>query len=139
VGGETLEYGDDLARRVLDLTEGRGVDVVLDSVGRATQDVGLEVLARFGLLLFYGDASGPPLPIDPDRLYERSLKIGSFTLDVNHRPELWKAARQELLRWVDEGTLRLTISAVLPLAGAAEAHRRLESRQSFGKIVLDIG
>jgi NADPH2:quinone reductase len=139
VGGETLEYGDDLARRVLDATGGRGVDVVLDSVGRATQDVGLEVLARFGLLLFYGDASGPPLPIDPDRLYERSLKVGSFTLDVNHRPELWQAARQELLRWVEEGALRLTISAVLPLADAAEAHRRLESRQSFGKIVLDAG
>ena len=114
VGGETLEYGEDLARRVLDATDGRGVDVVLDSVGRATQDVSLEVLARFGLLLFYGDASGPPLPIDPDRLYERSLKIGSYTLDVNHRPELWREARQELLRWVEEGSLRLTISAGSP-------------------------
>jgi NADPH2:quinone reductase len=137
VGGEALEYGEDLARRVLDATGGRGVDVVLDSVGRATQDVGLEVLARFGLLLFYGDASGSPLPIDPDRLYERSLKIGSFTLDVNHRPEIWQAARQELLRWVEEGSLRLIVSAILPLTEAAESHRRLESRQSFGKIVLD--
>lgn len=136
-GGETLEYGDDLARRVLDATGGRGVDVVLDSVGRATQDVSLEALARFGLLLFYGDASGPPLPIDPDRLYERSLKIGSYTLDVNHRPELWTAARQELLRWVEDGSLRLNVSAVLPLAEAAEAHRRLESRASVGKILLD--
>lgn len=139
VGGETLEYGDDLARRVLEATDGRGVDVVLDSVGRATQDVGLQVLARFGLLLFYGDASGPPLPLDPDRLYERSLKVGSFTLDVDHRPELWQEVRQELLRRVEDGSLRLTISAVLPLADAAEAHRRLESRQSFGKIVLDAG
>lgn len=138
VGGEALEYGDDLARRVLDATDGRGVDVVLDSVGRAIQDVGLQVLARFGLLLFYGDASGPPLLIDPDRLYERSLKIGSFTLDVDHRPELWQEIRQELLRRVEDGSLRLTISAVLPLADAAEAHRRLETRQSFGKIVLDV-
>lgn len=138
-GGEPLEYGDDLARRVLDATGGRGVDMVLDSVGRATQEVSLDVLARFGLLLFYGDASGPPLPIDPDRLYERSLKIGAFMLDVSHRPELWTAARQELLRWVEEGSLRLTISATLPLADAAEAHRRLESRQSFGKVLLDAG
>jgi NADPH2:quinone reductase len=139
MGGEPLEYGEDLSRRVLDATEGRGVDVVLDSVGRATQDVSLDVLARFGLLLFYGDASGPPLPVDPDRLYERSLKLGAFMLDVNHRPELWKAARQELLRWVEEGSLRLTLSAALPLADAAEAHRRLESRQAVGKIVLDAG
>ncbi len=139
VGGEPLEYGEDLARRVLDATDGRGVDVVLDSVGRATQDVSLEVLARFGLLLFYGDASGPPLPIDPDRLYERSLKIGSYTLDVNYRPEIWAAVRQELLRLVEEGALHLNVSAVLPLGEAAEAHRRLESRQSFGKILLDAG
>ena len=137
VGGETLEYGDDLAKRVFEATDGRGVDVVLDSVGRATQDVSLEILARFGLLLFYGDASGPPLPIDPDRLYERSLKIGSYTLDVNHRPEHWAAARQDLLRLVEEGALRLNVSAVLPLEEAAEAHRRLESRQSVGKILLD--
>lgn len=137
VGGETLEYGDDLAKRVFDATEGRGVDVVLDSVGRATQDVSLEVLARFGLLLFYGDASGPPLPIDPDRLYDRSLKLGAFMLDVSHRPERWAAARQELLRQVEEGALRLNVSAVLPLEEAAEAHRRLESRQSVGKILLD--
>ncbi|HWN44157.1 MAG TPA: zinc-binding dehydrogenase [Thermoanaerobaculia bacterium] len=137
VGGEALAYGEDLARRVLDATEGRGVDVVLDSVGRATQDVGLEVLARFGLLLFYGDASGPPIPIDPDRLYERSLKIGSYTLDVDHRPERWAAARQELLRLVEEGALHLNVSAVLPLGEAAEAHRRLESRASVGKILLD--
>ena len=137
VGGETLEYGDDLAKRVFDATDGRGVDVVLDSVGRATQDVSLEVLARFGLLLFYGDASGPPLPVDPDRLYDRSLKLGAFMLDVNHRPERWAAARQELLRLVEEGALHLNVSAVLPLGEAAEAHRRLESRQSVGKILLD--
>lgn len=136
VGGETLEYGDDLAKRVFEATDGRGVDVVLDSVGRATQDVSLEVLARFGLLLFYGDASGPPLPIDPDRLYDRSLKLGAFMLDVNHKPERWAAARQELLRLVADGSLQLNVSAVLPLEEAAEAHRRLESRQSVGKILL---
>lgn len=56
---------------------------------------------------------------------------------MDHRPELWKAVRQELLRWVEEGSLRLMISATLPLAGAAEAHRLLESRQAVGKIVLD--
>ena len=55
---------------------------------------------------------------------------------MNHRPEIWQAARQELLRWVEEGSLRLIISAILPLADAAESHRRLESRQSFGKILL---
>lgn len=138
MGGEPLSYGDDLLQRVLQATGGRGVDVVLDSVGRATQEVSLAVLAPFGQLVIYGDASGPPQPIDPGRLYERSLKVGAFSLDVDGRPELWRKVRQELLRWVEEGSLRLTISAVLPLAAAAEAHRLLESRQAVGKIVLAV-
>lgn len=139
LGGEPLLYGDDLHERVLGATGGRGVDAVLDSVGRATQDVSLAVLAPFGQLVFYGDASGPPLPIDPDHLYERSLKVGAFALDVSHQPERWTAIRRDLLRRVEGGSLRLTLSTVLPLAAAAEAHRLLESRQSVGKIVLRVG
>lgn len=138
LGGEPLLYGDDLRERVLAATGGRGVDVVLDSVGRATQEVSFAVLAPFGHLVFYGDASGPPQPIDPDRLYDRSLKVGAFALDVDRQPERWTVVRRDLLRRVEEGSLRLTVSAVLPLAAAAEAHRLLESRQSVGKIVLSV-
>lgn len=137
-GGEPLSYGEDLLPRVFETTGGEGVDVVLDSIGRATQEVSLAMLAPFGHLVNYGDASGPPPPIDPDRLYERSLKISSYMLNVDHRPERWAAIRKELLRWVEEGSLRLHLSAVLPLAKAAEAHRLLESRQSVGKIVLGV-
>lgn len=137
-GGEPLAYGMDLLDRVLQTTGGEGVDVVLDSIGRATQEVSLAMLAPFGHLVNYGDASGPPPPIDPDRLYERSLKVSSYTLNVDYRPERWVEIRKELLRWVEEGQLRLNISTILPLARAAEAHRLLESRQSVGKIVLDV-
>jgi NADPH:quinone reductase len=137
-GGEPLAYGDDLPQRVLDATGGRGVDVVLDSVGRATQEASLAMLAPFGHLVFFGDASGPPLPVDPDRLYERSLKMSAFTLNVDYQPELWTAARQDLLRWAEDGSLRLTVSTVLPLQEAAKAHELLESRQSVGKIVLKV-
>ena len=127
-----------MRERVLGATASRGVDVVLDSVGRTTQEVSLAVLAPFGHLVHYGDASGPPLAIDPDRLYDRSLKISAFTLDVNDQPERWAEVRRDLLRWVEEGSLRLTVSAVFPLAAAAEAHRLLESRQAVGKIVLSV-
>lgn len=137
-GGEPMAYGPDLLDRVLRVTGGEGVDVVLDSVGQATQEVSLAVLAPFGHLVNYGDASGPPPPIDPDRLYERSLKISSYTLNVDYRPERWAAIRKDLLRWVEEGRLRLNVSTVLPLGAAAEAHRLIESRQSVGKIVLDV-
>jgi NADPH2:quinone reductase len=137
-GGEPMAYGPDLLDRMLRATGGEGVDVVLDSVGRATQEVSLAVLAPFGHLVNYGDASGPPPPIDPDRLYERSLKISSYTLNVDYRPERWAAIRKDLLRSVEEGRLRLNVSTVLPLAAAAEAHRLIESRQSVGKIVLGV-
>lgn len=138
LGGEPLEYGEDLPERVRATTGGEGVDVVLDSIGRATQGASLASLAPYGLLVFFGDVSGPPLPVDLDQLYGRCLRVGAFGLDLDHRPEAWATARQDLLRWVEEGALRLTISRVLPLAAAAEAHRLLESRQSIGKILLDV-
>ena len=136
LGGEPLLYGDDLLERVRAATDGRGVDVVLDSLGRATQEVSLAALAPYGHLVFYGDASGPSQPIDPYRLYESSLKVSAFGLRLDLHPEAWSDVRQHLLRQVEEGTLHLTISRVLPLAEAAEAHRLLESRQVVGKLLL---
>jgi NADPH2:quinone reductase len=58
-------------------------------------------------------------------------------LRPDYRPEAWRIARRELLRQVEEGALRLTVSRVLPLAEAAEAHRLLESRRAVGKLLLD--
>lgn len=136
LGGEPLLQGDDLLDRVLAATGGHGVDVVLDSVGRATQELSLAALAHYGHLVCYGDASGFPPPIDPDRLYERSLKVSAFGLRQDVRPEIWRAVRQDLLSQVEDGRLRLTISRVLPLSEAAEAHRLLESRQVVGKLLL---
>src|SRR5215213_6309208 len=72
MGGEPLLHGGDLLERVLSATDGRGVDVVLDSEGRATQELSLAALAPYGHLVHCGDASGPPLPVDPDRLYEKN-------------------------------------------------------------------
>lgn len=137
-GGEALAYGDDLVERVFQATGGRGVDVVLDSVGKATQQASLASLAPYGRLVFFGDASGPPLPIDPDQLYDRCLAVRAFTLAQDHKPGAREAARRDLLRKVEDGSLRLTISRVLPLAEAAEAHRLLESRAVVGKILLNV-
>lgn len=136
LGGEALLQGEDLLQRILAATDGQGVDVVLDSVGLPTQEVSLAALAPYGHLVHYGDAGGAPLPVRPDQLYERCLKISAFGLRMEVRPEAWRAARQELLQAVEDGSLRLTIARVLPLAEAAEAHRLLESRQVVGKLLL---
>jgi NADPH:quinone reductase len=115
------------------------VAIVLDSVGRATQEVSFAALAPYGHLVSYGDASGLLSPIDVDRLYENSLKVSAFGLRLDRHPEAWSDVRRHLLRQVEEGTLHLTISRVLPLAEAAEAHRLIESRQVVGKLLLATG
>jgi NADPH2:quinone reductase len=135
LGAVQLPYGPDLPVRVREANGGRGVDAVFDSVGRATQADSLAALAPHGELVFFGEASGSPRPIHPDELYERSLKIGSFWL-VTDPPERWAAARRDLQRLVIEGKLRVTIDTVYPLAEAAQAHRRLEERQTLGKVLL---
>jgi NADPH:quinone reductase len=136
LGGEPLAYGDDLPERLRALTSGRGVDVVLDSVGRATQHASLRALAPFGQLVFFGEASGPAEPISVEDLYDRSARVGAFQLRFEDAPAAWAEARRTLAHAVASGELSLTVSRTLPLAQAAEAHHALESRSSMGKIVL---
>jgi NADPH2:quinone reductase len=121
------------------LTGGRGADLILDSVGKTTFAGDLEAAATFGNIVLYGLASGPPDPIAPISLVPRSLTIsgGDFQSHIATRETLLRRANA-VLDGIRAGWLRLRISAVLPLAQAAEAHRLLENRQSMGKIVLTI-
>jgi NADPH2:quinone reductase len=135
LGATSMSYGSDLPERVRAANGGQGVDAVFDSVGRATQSDSLAALAPYGHLVFFGEASGSPVPIHPDELYGRSLKVSSFWLATDP-PERWTLARRELQRWVLDGELRIAIGQIFPLAEAAEAHRRLEQRQTHGKLVL---
>lgn len=135
LGATPLPYAPALPERIRAATEGRGVDAVFDSVGRATQADSLAALAPYGHLVFFGEASGPPSPIHPDELYSRSLKVSSFWLATDP-PERWALARHELQRWVLEGKVRVILGDSFPLAQAAEAHRRLEQRLSRGKLLL---
>jgi NADPH2:quinone reductase len=136
LGAEPLLQGPDLPERVMEATGGRGLDRVYDSIGKATQIQSLALLAPFGELIFFGEASGPPEPISLEQLYDRCLKVGTFGLNVDRDPAAWATARRNLLEWLEAGELKITVSRRLPLAEAAEAHRLLESRASVGKIVL---
>jgi len=135
-GGEPLLHGDDLVARVRALTGDRGVDVVLDSIGRPTQAASLEMLAPFGELVHFGDAGGFPAPVDPEDLYARSLKISAFGLDERHDPVAAAQARRDLVAWAADGSLHFRIDRTLPLVKAVEAHRLIESRATIGKLVL---
>jgi NADPH:quinone reductase len=134
-GGHPLPYGPSLPDLIQDATRGRGVDLVFDSVGRETQTASWGALARYGHLVYFGEASGPPTPIAVDDLYSRSLRVSAFWLGTDP-PEFWHDARQVLQAWVADGTLQVTLDQTYPLAQAAEAHHRLESRATTGKLIL---
>ena len=128
----------DFAVEVRKLTDGAGVNVVYDSVGQATFEKSLDVLAPLGSLVIFGQASGPVPPFDTAILNAKgslSLIRPSLTHHVvNYADVAWRAG--DLFNWITAGRLNITIGNSFPLSAAAQAHRALESRQSVGKILL---
>jgi len=129
------ELKDNLA----DATGTKTVAVALDAVGGTVRAQALDCLAPFSRLIHYGNSSGGPehLP-DARSLRDRLVSVGGVRLAQvrSAAPELLRDSGDRLLDWLREGRLTLPIAAVLPLADAAEAHRRLESRQVVGKLLL---
>jgi NADPH2:quinone reductase len=120
------------------ITGGRGVDVVYDSVGAATWERSLNSLRRRGLMVSFGNASGPVPPVAPLELNNRgSLFLTRPTL-AHHAADrselLWRA--NDVLGWVASGAVKLHIEKVYPLAEAAQAHIDLASRRTSGKLLL---
>lgn len=120
------------------ITAGAGVQVVYDSVGRTTFEQSLRCLATRGMMVLYGQSSGPVGPFDPQLLNQRGsifLTRPSLPHYVATRAELLQRAN-EVLGWVRDGTLRLRIGREYPLSQAAEAHRQLQGRATTGKLLL---
>ncbi len=120
------------------LTNGKGVDVVYDSVGKTTFEKSLNCLRPRGYLVLFGQSSGPAPAIDPQILNPKgSLFLTRPTLNhyIAHRAELMERAAA-LFNWVRKGELKVRIDKTFPLAQAADAHRYLESRASKGKLLL---
>ena len=136
---EVILYNEtDFADEVEALTNGEGLQVVYDSVGRTTFLKGLDCLAPRGMMVLYGQSSGPVDPIDPQVLNQKgSLFLTRPTLAhyVSTRSELLQRT-DELLGWVMDGSLRVRIGREFPLASAAEAHEELEGRRTTGKVLL---
>jgi len=128
----------DFEAEVRRLTDGRGVQVVYDGVGRDTFDKGLNCLALRGLMALFGQASGPVAPIDPQVLNAKGslyLTRPSLFHYIATRAELLARA-SEVLGWIRDGRLKLRIGHEYPLKDAAEAHRALEGRRTTGKVLL---
>ncbi|HUX11377.1 MAG TPA: quinone oxidoreductase [Spirochaetia bacterium] len=128
----------DFQKAVREITGGRGVQAVYDSVGNDTFDRSLSCLAPRGYLVSFGQSSGKVQPLDIYRLSAGgSLFVTRPTIGhyIATREELLARAG-ELLGWVAEGRLSLRIGAIHPLAEAARAHELIESRKTTGKVLL---
>lgn len=124
--------------QVRELTSGRGVDVLIESIGGEVFEQNFDALATFGRYLLLGSTRGPGEPFAPRRLMTRSQALIGFYLPVFYdRPELIGNALRFLADGLKTGQIMSQVDEVLPLSQAAEAHRRLESREVRGVIVLD--
>ena len=130
---------EDVAASVRELTGGRGVERVLDSVGASTWQASLDALAPFGHLVSYGNASGHPPHVEVESLYAKSLTVSAYWLHTPTPPEVQRKAREALLAEVVAKRLRIVVGLTLPLSRAEEAHRQLEGRSTVGKVVLVAG
>jgi len=128
----------DFAAKVKDLTGGKGLPVVYDSVGKTTFDGSLACLRPRGMMVLYGGSSGAVPPFDLIQLSTRgSLYITRPTLkDYTATREELELRAGEVLGWVADGSLKLRLEYSYPLADAAQAHRDLEARKTTGKVLL---
>lgn len=135
-----LRYGPDLAEQVRELTDGRGVDVVYDGVGKDTFEQSLDMVRERGVVCLFGAASGPVDPIDPQILNQKGsifLTRPSVAGWTSREGEFQMRA-QAVVQAVVDGALRFRISKEYPLEQAAQAHRDLQDRKTTGSIVLRV-
>ncbi len=128
----------DFAAEVKRITEGHGVDVVYDSVGAATWEKSLDSLRPRGMMVSFGNASGPVDPIAPLLLNKKGsiyLTRPSLAHYTAKREELdWRAA--DIFNWIQGGLYTPQIHRIYPLADAGQAHEDLTSRKTTGKLLL---
>ena len=123
---------ESISKRAKEISEGRGVDVVVEHVGKATWDESLKSLAKGGKIVICGATSGYDVSLDLRYLFMKHQQIIGSTMAT--RGELF-----EIMNFVRQKKLKAVIDKTFPLASAAEAHQYLESGKQFGKVVLTIG
>jgi len=121
----------DVVAAVKEATAGRGADVVVEHVGEATWEASLQAAAFGGRICVCGATTGPNPPASLHRIWWKQLSVLGSTMAT-------RADFEDLLALVEAQRLRPAIDRVYPLAEAADAHRRLESAEQFGKVVLSI-
>ena len=126
--------------QTLKLTQGRGVDLILDCVGGLRMTALFDCLERFGLLMLYGRLEGPATGNIHDAIHKAPWKSGAFRYFTMHTlddwPELRARCTHDLIRLLSEGKIQVPIYERIPLAEAARAHRVFESGAVMGKLLM---
>jgi NADPH2:quinone reductase len=130
----------DWAAKVQEVTGGKGVDVVMDAVGKDTFDGSLDSLKPFGFMISFGNASGPVPPFELAKLAQKgSLKITRPTLFAHiAEHERCQQMARELFEKVMSGSVKIRIGQRFKLEDVADAHRALEARTTTGQTVLTL-
>jgi NADPH2:quinone reductase len=132
-------YGEeDFVAKAKEITGGKGVDVVYDSVGKSTWEKSLDCIRARGMMVTFGQSSGAIGAIDPLTLMQKGslfLTRPNLANYLSDAQELqWRSS--DIFGWIGEGRLKVHIHKIYPLADAASAHRDLESRQTTGKLLV---
>ena len=138
---ETILYNKtDFADAVRNFTGGKGVHVVYDSVGKTTYEGSLNALRPLGMLVLFGQSSGPVPPIDPLVLTQKGSLFLTRPSLAHHVADAasFKERATKVLNWVAAGTLKLRIGHVYPMTEIAQAYRDLEGRMTTGKLLIEV-
>ena len=129
---------DDFEPEVKRITGGAGVDVVYDSVGKTTFEKSLNCLRRRGMMVLFGQSSGPVTPMEPGTLNAKGslylTRPGLAHYTATRDELMWRSG--DLFQWISEKSLSIRVDRIYPLKAAAQAHQALESRQTAGKVLL---
>ncbi|MFC0186854.1 zinc-binding alcohol dehydrogenase family protein [Fictibacillus aquaticus] len=131
---------EDFAEAVNELTDGRGADVILDSVSGKVFENSLKCLAPFGRLVHFGNAGGEAGTVVSADLHSSCRSVLGFSFGTTRakRPELLQETAEHVFRYLANGSLKIKVGREYPLSEAAAAHDWVESRQSTGKVLLRV-
>ncbi|MBV7507823.1 quinone oxidoreductase [Bacillus sp. sid0103] len=131
---------EDFATQVNELTDGKGVNIILDSVAGWVSEKSLECLALYGRLVHFGNSSGIAGNFKTSELHSSCRSILGFSLGTTRRlnPQILEDTAQHVFKYLANGSLQIKIGHTFPLKDAALAHVLIESRLSKGKVLLDV-
>jgi NADPH2:quinone reductase len=138
-GYDQVFLREGFVQAVREATGGRGADVVLDPSGERVRSQSLGVLAPFGRLVVFGNASErPEVPLSPNALLAENKAVMGYSMSTlfTSAPESLATTARQALALVATGRIRIDTTAILPLEQAAPAHHRMEERTTTGKVLL---